>query len=615
MPTSSYMPDVKVQIAWNGGFRVPMSSWTWTDVSAYVELGEGISGSWGRQDERSTADANTLTLTLDNSDGRFTAARATSPYYPNVVLYKPIRVLADPVDGAELPLFTGYITSWPLEWEDTDAYAKVTVTAASRLARLGLNAQWRSLVEETFLADDPVAYYPLGEAEGSTTAADVSGVGTAPLTMIGDPTLPVVFGQATGPGTDDLTAATFTPLGQYLWTSVTPIAASFSVEGFFNATARADLVRLRQADGTVSVAVALEASGVLSAAYNSVTVATVATYLDGNTHHFVVTFNGTTLVLYVDGVSAGSAAVADGHSGLTELLLASSTEASLVLAHVAVYDAALSSTRVLAHATAGAGAWVGETTDARFGRYADMAGIPAAEVNAEAGSTTVVHVDTTGANVVDLLRTLEATEAGVMFDAPDGRLTLHNRGHRYTRASALTLDMSKQEVEADYSPRLDPSALANDITVTGVRVARLIDEPSIDANGVATASLTTASQDDDEPLNLASWALKQFKDPRPRVPSLSVNVTAHAVAYSAGKTTVTSAALLGVTVGDKVTVANHPQQAAVSISDYFVEGGSFTIGPESFDLTWNLSPSSPEDQVLIIDDPVRGVIDTNVIGL
>ena len=101
MPTSNFMPDVVVEIAWDGSFRTPMSSWTWTDISDSVELASGLGITWGRGDERSTADANTLTLTLDNSTGDFTASRSTSAYYPDVVLYKPIRVKATPVDGSE----------------------------------------------------------------------------------------------------------------------------------------------------------------------------------------------------------------------------------------------------------------------------------------------------------------------------------------------------------------------------------------------------------------------------------------------------------------------------------------------------------------------------------
>ena len=611
------MPDVKCQIAWNGGYRVPMASWTWTDVSAYVELADGINVTWGRGDERSTADANTLSLTLDNSDGRFTAARTTSPYYPNVLLYKPIRVLADPVDGAEMPLFTGYINAWPVAWEDTDAYAKVSVSASSRLARLGLNAQWRSLVEETYLYDSPVAYYPLGDPEGSTLAADVSGLGAAPLPLVGDPAVPVVFGTATGPGTDDLTAATFAG-GQYLGNAFNDSAVSFSSQtaGLFflrNGTpasnetlafwgAGSELHLFLNTSGKVQFTQVGVRTGLIFQSSTNV--------CDGAIHHAALTIDGTAgrVRLYVDGVLQVEDTNLWGPQTVGNFKVGE--ELTGVLAHVARFPTELTAARVLAHATAGLTGHVGETTDARFDRYALLADIPTTEVNSEAGSTTVVHIDTTGGNVVDLLRQVEATEAGVMFDALDGTLTLHNRAHRYTSPSVLTLDFAKHEVGADYSPRLDPTALANDITVIGPTTsAHVVDTTSIDAYGIATTSSATASQDINEPVNLASWAKHKYAQPKPRVPALTVDALAQV-----GKT-VTCAQVMAVTVGDKITVANHPQQAALSITDYFVEGGSFTIGPEKFEITWNVSPSSPEDQVFVLDSATRGVLDTSVLAL
>jgi hypothetical protein len=175
LPTSSYMPDTKVEIAWNAGYLTAAASRTWTDVSAYVEFAEGITITGGRGDERSTADANHLTLTVDNSDGRFTFGKTSGPYGSNVKLGRPIRVTATPVDGAAQVEFLGFLDELPTEWEGTDAYAKSVITATSRLARLGTQAKLKSIVETAILSNSPVAYYTLGEPEGSTEANDSSG--------------------------------------------------------------------------------------------------------------------------------------------------------------------------------------------------------------------------------------------------------------------------------------------------------------------------------------------------------------------------------------------------------------------------------------------------------
>lgn len=94
MPKSIYAPDTKVEVAFNAGVRTPKASRTWTDVSDYVEFHRGIGITGGRADERSTCDANTASIVVDNSDGRFTPGLASSPYYPNVKIGRPIRVTA-----------------------------------------------------------------------------------------------------------------------------------------------------------------------------------------------------------------------------------------------------------------------------------------------------------------------------------------------------------------------------------------------------------------------------------------------------------------------------------------------------------------------------------------
>lgn len=617
------MPDVTVEMAFDSGFKTPAASRTWTDVSDYVELDRGFTVTWGRSDERSTADANQLTgLVLDNSDGRFTSGLASGPYHP-LLVNTPVRVLVDPVDGSEVDYFMGFVSAWPTEWsEGTDATAYATIGASSRLAKMGTQASLKSIVESTILADAPAAYYTLGEPAAATQANDSSGNSVAPLVLAGDLTLPLVFGSATGPGTDSMTAAQFAG-GQYLLGGSVATPTAMSIECFV----------LAETVPTSTMAVVYTESGSFGLGINTLgelyayqsggaTVETPGSICDGATHHVAATLSATTLTLYLDGVSIGTAGATPTFAtgtisvgGVGHLPSVADTPViplTGVAAHVAAYTSALSSTRITAHAAAGLTGFAGETTDARLIRYAELAGLDAADVDAETGSTTMQHVDTTDKQVVELMRTCETTEGGLLFDERDGTLTFHNRAHRYTSSAIYTLDMAQQEVEANYSPRVDLTGLANDISAqdtSGVYTAHVFDDDSRDAYGDATASIETASEDDDEPRNLASWNLYEFKDPKERAPNLEVDVLAQV-----GKTP-NSSAVLATTVGDKITVSNRPSQASSSTVDYFIEGGTAVFGPESLKLTLNVSPSAPYDEVLIIDDATRGVIDTNVIGL
>ena len=468
---------------------------------------------------------------------------------------RPIRVKADPVDGSETVRFLGYVNGWPTEWSDgTDATAYAPISASSRLARIGTQAALKSIVEEAILEDSPVAYYTLGEPAGAIQADDSSGNRADPMVMIGSGA-DVVFGNATGPGTDGLTAAEFTD-GKSLAGSITPPAApagGASVEAFF----LADTPTLSQIVSANEIAVLMTASGTLRAFSNPVTVDSPAGYSDGATHHAAATSDGTTLRLYVDGALVASAAL-----GTVVVPSPSSRPAgsrprtcSRAPSRTPRSQKKLTDAQVLAHATAGLTGYAGETTSTRLLRYAALANIRSAEVSAEAGSTTMQHVDTTDKKVVELMRVCETTEGGVLFDARDGTLTFHNRAHRYTVTSAYTLNMAEQEVEKGYAPRVDLTGLANDISardISGQYTAHVFDQDSIDDNGFATASIETASQDDDEPRNLAAWNLLEFKDPKERVPNLEVDALAQV-----GKTP-NCAAVLATTVGDKITVATGP---------------------------------------------------------
>src|SRR4051794_22697675 len=68
---------------------------TYTDITQFVNMsGQGVSITRGASDELGETQAGTMTLTLDNSDGRFTPTNASSPYYPNVKKNVPIACIA-----------------------------------------------------------------------------------------------------------------------------------------------------------------------------------------------------------------------------------------------------------------------------------------------------------------------------------------------------------------------------------------------------------------------------------------------------------------------------------------------------------------------------------------
>lgn len=598
------MPDVVVEVAFGSGYATPDVDRTWTDVSDYVELDESIAIQFGRQDERSIADANTLDLTLDNSDGRFTALRPSSPYYPDVRLGTPIRVLATPVGGTESVRFVGYVEQWPVSWDGTDEHATAEIQAVSRMTRLGYDTALRSVIEESILADSPVAYYTLGEAQGATSVADTSGRATAILLPAGSGAA-VTFGSATGPSVDDLTAATFGG-GQYLARSFAGIstAGGMSLECFMLAPSGVGIGLCRFG----GLHLLINAFGNLSAVHFASGAGTTASGTtavnDGATHHVAATWDGTDLRLYVDGVEEDSVAAGGPAEDAADFWIGNSLAAAFpltgVLAHVAGYDSVLSASEVEEHAVAGSTGFTGESAADRLTRYASWAGIPAAEVSSTA-ATTVVHVDPTGSTAIDAMRLVETAEGGVLFDDRDGTLTLLPRSHRYA-PTGITLDMAAQRVGGDFNPVYDRTGVLNDATVSnvgGTVVARVVDHDSSGYLGPVATSLETISDDDGEPYRRASWEVHPNSEPKYRTPSLTVDLLTFDVAPSQDD-------ILAASIGTLATVTNQPDQAATTTGLYFIEGCTETIGPESYSLTFNVSPGEPYTNLVIFDDADRG---------
>lgn len=82
------VPMATIEVAFD---TQPMSTTPiWTDITPYVD--PPIIITRGRTDEFSRVQPATMSMTLDNSDGRFTRGLTTSPYYPGVKTGKRVRV-------------------------------------------------------------------------------------------------------------------------------------------------------------------------------------------------------------------------------------------------------------------------------------------------------------------------------------------------------------------------------------------------------------------------------------------------------------------------------------------------------------------------------------------
>jgi len=598
------VPAITVELAFGSTYSTPAASRTWTDVTTYVLKPESLDTTVGRQDELSTASPNSVRLVFDNSDGRFTPGKTAGAYYPNVKIGVPVRVKATPSGQAASTRFVGYVDEWPLAWPGVKgSFAVSAIQASSRLARLGLSTKLRSIIEAEYLLDSPAAYYTLGEAAGATSASDISGNKAPKLTQTSDGATAVVFGNATGPSTDGLTAAEFTFLGKWLHAEplAVPVTAGWVEVAFVTSQNSITLIDAETSGGS-AMRLNIAANKLQGLADdNSIAILSSATVNDGLLHHaLIASADGGPTTLYLDGVDAGTDATAVTLDTVVALTVGSGD--AVTIAHAAFGASAMTSTRAAAHANACLDGFAGETPAARLARYAAFAGIATAEQSLETGETTMAHLDTTGSTVVDMMRKVETTEAGVLFDAPDGDLTFHDRSHRYAAAAAFTFNVASGNVQPDYAPKLDRSALVNLAQVTNAD--RTVDVVAEDADSRTTygdheRTIEVASTNTDEPSRRADWEVGIHGEPGTRVPSLTVEL---------GKfTAANQSTILGLDVGDRIDVSNLMTQAPNSTERFFVEGWTEHVGPGEHRLTFNVSPAAPYD-VWILGDSTYGVL-------
>jgi hypothetical protein len=574
-----------------------------------------------------TVDAGTANFRVGSTSGAgepFDGVIDEVSYFGSAL--SPTRMAAHhaAIAGTMSPRVTGYVDEWPVEWPGgSDAYASVTVTALSRMARLGRTAPFRSIVEEEVLIDVPVLYWPLGEPSGATEAGNIAPGRSERLVVTTRGTGGTLeFGSGTGPGTDDLSAPTFTPASLGNSVTLTQTLDSFvssastqvvEMELFFSTSVATQGVATlaRNTGVTESMVILLMTGGQLVARFYDGTAGIVlvsatgaAMVNDGETHHAVlrVAQSGAlfTTTLILDTVATSSAATAVPGTGgrlndFRHLIVGGSPsflgadDFTGVISHVALYSAATATAdaRFTQHYEVGTDGGAGESSDARVERYARLAGIPTAEIDTETGlSTSIAHKDTTGEQPISLMEAVALTEDGIVFDGRDGDLVFHSRSHRYNSTSAFTLDAEDDDVEENLMPRLDDQGMSNDVEASrpdGAKI-RSVNQDSIDEYGYYRDSLEILTTSDNEVQSRADWQVNRFGEPRVTIPNVRVNLLTAASALQSE--------LLAADIGTRFTIDNLPSQAPETTMDFFIEGISETITDESYFIEFNVSPAA-----------------------
>lgn len=582
----------------------------WEDVSADVRA---ISTDRHRQNELDQFQAGTCTVTLDNRLRTYDPTYADGDWFGFILPMRRIRIRASYNAGSgsvTYPLFDGFIDSWDQQYTNpNDAVAVVSATDGFKvLAAAQLPA---SVYQLEVAADNPTRWYRLDEPASSTDVFDA--VAKADGTPVNAPT----FG-ATGMVTKDpgsaLSVTGALNSGNGFTTDIArfpPAVAAgtgaFSVEFWVKCGNQTDEATVfHQGDASTGLTgyvwVRVRGAGAfvgkleLRTALATFRMSTVRVD-DGAAHHCVVTrSSGGTIKVFVDGVDRTDSG--SGADGSTSIVAADSFVGYTfggvfgltgTVQHLAVYDTALSATRVGVHNDAGRTPWAGDSPGVRIGRVLDQVGWPSALRDLDAGSSSLQSASL-GVTVLAHAQKVSESEFGDLFMTADGKVRLISRTGLLNRDEFATFgdspgsgELGYTALELDYSDQL----IRNSVTVSrNDGVAQTVeDDTSVTAVLRHSYSRDGLLHDSDTmSRGAAEFLVSEYKDPLLRVSGLSV--------APRGNPSVLFPQVLGRELGDEVTVKRRPQGVGDPISqDSVIQGVSHTFTPKWWETKWSLSPA------------------------
>ncbi|WP_143591290.1 hypothetical protein [Thermoactinospora rubra] len=551
------MPDVRAEIAFvRDGAGWPL----WRDVSADVEWWQGVRISRRRSHELDEVQPGTMSLTLTNTDGRYTAGNTASPYYPNVRINRPIRIrarwpssinrlLKGQAEATNAALFSTnngtLATSATAPAGQTSSIRWSSASWASGdIMRLGVNST--ATPTEEALEVTPGATYAVScQARRETNAVSAA--------------IRVRWFTADGAFISDVFGSTVT-----LTTSFQPVT--------FVGAAPANAVFARVFLTTQSAATS---AAILSSAWQFEQAASPSSWVSPGIEYM-------RFVGYVDrwphswdnGVLGRVSITATDRQKLFSRQLLGSTPLT---------DNQLSGARAAALLTA-----AGVTT-----------------MTVDPGVSTLgLSGNEATQNIQQLLRTTATSEAGLFFVGRDGVPVFQDRSKRQ-RPSTVVLTVNADQCGPDLHFVVDDALLINDATVLADNgsSATATDSASITEYGRYSRRMDTVLVPG-EITDRAAYLLFRYKEPAPRAGQISIEARSQPALWPA---------LLGSEIGQRIQVTNLPSNAPSGTLDLWIEGVQDFITDETWTFTFDPSPASTT-VAFILDDPTYGLLDFNVLG-
>lgn len=638
MPNTIAGSTLLVEVALGANPDADPATYTWTDISNYVKA-DGVSIRRGRSDYATHAEAMTCSLTVNNSDGRFTPGNRAGAYWPNMRKSLPLRVT---MDGSVR--FLGYIDSLPITWpSQVTTLAWAPITASGRWRRLSRNPQVTAgTLQRAITAGGWAAYYwPLEDGPGTVSAYSLVNEANDDPVIMSARTSGVAWGDVDGmPGFAGKTVS-LSAVQANLYAQM----PNDTVNMFMGFQVAVRIPDLPVATGDYSQIVVELGSGTVSTPLRRFTISTTAPS-DGSVTVTarLLAGDGTTTYPYWQWSTTSSvlggwllyrlALVQDtGYPGpsvrwkptftINATTLTASPDAGYVYEtvipfasdrtparSVTLYGGGVGSPLTAEYPTgyghlaiawdtptgnnySAAYAWDQETAADRYTRVVGELFLPGFTPPA---ATTVMGPQTLAPSLDVLYETADA-EIGFLYETTNGRTAFQARGDRYNPAVFMALDIAQGHVFGGFAPTFDDQKLINDVTVSRPAGSsyRYVNAASALAYGTYHQDVTLNLGRDVDLPGYASWLASINADPnQARIAGLQLNLRT------------IGATLQGVWLGSEplgklLTVASPPSQMAQVTLGFFIEGYTEMISVDRWEVSLNLSPAFPFTNVFVLE--------------
>lgn len=591
----------------------PLSEPAWVDITTDVR---SWSTSRGRRRELERYQPGRATIVLSNLSRQYDSVYTAGPNFGNIKPMKRIRI-RETFSGVTYPVFDGFVDKWQLDYPNTgkDAIATITATDAFKVfARTDLP---RSVYFDEVDTDNPDLWWPLNDPQSLFTAIDESG-----NDLTGTPQGNARFGGETlivnDPGSS-LELIDEATTGVYNTTFAMDGAATWSVEfwffweeipGFANQTcwemdntsgsAFIEFV-INSATSKGSVVLTNDAAGAFSSQLN-------VAFVKGTRYHIVAVHKSDRKIdIYVNGTLA-ALAVQDTTSGavtINKVGVGSFTASGALrglIDEFAVYETALSSTRIAAHYAAGTAPWSGDLPGARMGRVLDEASWPVSLRELDTGITTFRSAEL-GTDALEHLQKASETEyASAFFITRDGKARFIGRTAILARESLFTFGDDAGEIGyTGFVPDDGDEVIRNRAIISRLNgVAKTAeDTDSIDEFGRFDYTKEgLLSSTDTESANHGAFVVDQYGDQQRRITSLDLGPAI------VGEENTLYPAMLGLELGNAITVINEPLGGGTQFSQVCAVEG----------IEHNSSPGGARTARLLLSPefPIRTLEDVDV---